>query len=222
MRAAEPRRGAAKHLMSEIRSKTRIGEANVERILDAGLAVFSRLGLHGARTDQIAEAAGMSKPNLLYYFRTKEELYLAVLTRTLDMWLEALAGIDPADDPRDALGAYIRRKLEFSRDFPDQSRLFAMEIIQGAGLLTEAISRDLAPLVEAKIAAINTWIADGRLSPVDPLTLILTIWATTQHFADFGAQAGVLSGQSLDNPTHFAATLDAITEIVLRGVLPRP
>ena len=61
--------------MAESRSKSRIGEANVERILDAALVVFSRYGLRGARTDQIAEAAGMSKPNLLYYFRTKEELY---------------------------------------------------------------------------------------------------------------------------------------------------
>jgi TetR/AcrR family transcriptional regulator len=207
--------------MTEPRTKTRIGEANVGKILDAGLAVFSRFGLHGSRTDQIAEAAGMSKPNLLYYFRTKEDLYVAVLTRTLDMWLEALAEIDPAADPREALSGYIARKLEFSRDFPEQSRLFAMEIIQGASALQEALQRDLAPLVEAKVATLETWIAEGRLAPVDPLTLILTIWATTQHFADFGTQASVLSGKSLDNPAHFAATLETITEIVLSGALPR-
>lgn len=207
--------------MSEIRPKTRIGEANVERILDAGLAIFSRFGLYGARTDQIAEAAGMSKPNLLYYFRSKEDLYVAVLTRTLDMWLEPLAGIDPADDPAEALSAYIARKLEFSRDYPDQSRLFAMEVIQGAGLLDEALKRDLAPLVEAKIATLKAWMSEGRLAPVDPLTLILTIWATTQHFADFGAQAAVLSGRMLDDTAYFEATLASITEIVLRGVLPR-
>ncbi len=208
--------------MAESRTKSRIGEANIEKILDAGLAVFSRFGLHGSRTDQIADAAGMSKPNLLYYFRTKEDLYVAVLTRTLDRWLDALADIDPAADPRDALSAYVKRKLEFSRDFPEQSRLFAMEIIQGASALEDALKRDLAPLVDAKIATLEGWIAEGRLAPVDPLTLILTIWATTQHFADFGSQAGVLSGRSLDNATHFASTLKAITEIILSGVLPRP
>ena len=207
--------------MAEARSKTRIGEANVEKILDAGLVVFARLGLHGSRTDQIAEAAGMSKPNLLYYFRTKEELYVAVLTRTLNMWLDALADIDPAADPRQALGDYIGRKLAFSRDFPEQSRLFAIEIIQGAPALQEALQRDLATQVEAKVATLKGWIAEGRLAPVDPLTLLQTIWATTQHFADFGSQVGVLSGKTLDNPAHFAATRDAITEIVLSGVLPR-
>ncbi len=207
--------------MVERGTKTRIGEANVERILDAALTVFSRFGLHGARTDQIAEAAGMSKPNLLYYFRTKEELYVAVLTRTLDNWLDALAEIDPDADPRQALSGYIARKLEFSRRFPEQSRLFATEIIQGSPWLRQALARDLAPLVEAKIATLKGWIAEGRLAPVDPETLILTIWATTQHFADFGSQVGVLTGQTLDNPEFFRKTLDAITEIILAGVLPR-
>jgi TetR/AcrR family transcriptional regulator len=207
--------------MMETRPKTRIGEANVEKILDAGLAVFSRLGLHGARTDQIAEAAGMSKPNLLYYFRTKEDLYLAVLERTLGTWLEALAEIDPTASPRDALGGYIARKLEFSRDFPEQSRLFAMEIVQGAPALHQALQRDLAPLVEAKVATLRGWITQGRLAPIDPLTLILTIWATTQHFADFGAQAHLLCGDTLQNPAYFNATLATITDIILAGVLPR-
>lgn len=207
--------------MTEPRSKSRIGEANVEKILDAGLAVFSRFGLHGSRTDQIAEAAGMSKPNLLYYFRTKDDLYVAVLERTLGTWLDALAEIDPVADPRQALSGYIARKLEFSRDFPEQSRLFAMEIIQGAAALQAALKRDLAPLVEAKVATLDAWIAQGLLAPIDPLTLILTIWATTQHFADFGAQAGVLSAKTLDDPAHFKATLDTITDIMLTGVLPR-
>ena len=48
--------------------KSRIGEVNVERILDAALGVFAHHGYSGARIDQIAEAAEMSKPNLLYYF----------------------------------------------------------------------------------------------------------------------------------------------------------
>ena len=93
--------------------KTRAGEANAERILDAALEIFAAYGFRGARIDQIAAAAGLSKPNLLYYFRTKEELYTAVLRRTLDMWLEPLRQLDAASDPRDALGAYIVRKLEY-------------------------------------------------------------------------------------------------------------
>src|SRR5215210_6266035 len=109
--------------------KTRAGETNTQRILDAALEVFAAYGFQGARIDQIAAAAGLSKPNLLYYFRTKEELYTAVLRRTLDMWLEPLRELDAQSDPRVALSAYITRKLAYSRSHPVASRLFAMEML---------------------------------------------------------------------------------------------
>jgi TetR/AcrR family transcriptional regulator len=49
--------------------RTRIHNEKREIILDAALDVFSAHGFRGATIDRIAEAAGMSKPNLLYYFR---------------------------------------------------------------------------------------------------------------------------------------------------------
>jgi TetR/AcrR family transcriptional regulator len=203
------------------RTKTRIGEANVERILDAALAVFARFGFEGARIDRIAEAVPMSKANLLYYFRSKEALYLAVLTRTLDMWLEPLRELDASRDPEEALGHYIGRKLDYSRLHPEASRLFAMEIMQGAPMLSRVLATDLADLVERKVATIERWIADDRLAPVDPHHLIFAIWATTQHYADFAAQIRTLTGKDLGDPAFFEQTKRAVTGIILRGVLPR-
>src|SRR5208282_3765165 len=49
------------------------------RILDAALGEFSTHGLAGARTEQIAEAAGVNKALLYYYFESKENLYVAAL-----------------------------------------------------------------------------------------------------------------------------------------------
>ncbi|MBN9021348.1 MAG: TetR family transcriptional regulator, partial [Rhizobiales bacterium] len=51
------------------RRRTRIQEEKEEKILDAALEVFSTWGYRGATVDQIAALAGMTKPNLLYYFR---------------------------------------------------------------------------------------------------------------------------------------------------------
>ena len=50
---------------------TRIQRRNREAILDAALEVFSAQGFRGATLDQIAERAGLSKPNMLYYFASK-------------------------------------------------------------------------------------------------------------------------------------------------------
>jgi TetR/AcrR family transcriptional regulator len=203
------------------RPKTRIGEANEGRILDAALSVFARLGFAGARVDQIAEAAGMSKANLLYYFRTKEDLYRAVLTRTLDMWLEPLRELDAASDPEAALGRYIEKKLEYSRLQPEASRLFAMEIMQGAPVLSGVLETDLAELVERKVRTIERWIEDGRLAPVSPRHLIFTIWATTQHYADFATQIRALTGRDLGDDAFFTEAKRAVVATILRGVLPR-
>ncbi|HEY7750614.1 MAG TPA: TetR family transcriptional regulator C-terminal domain-containing protein [Aestuariivirgaceae bacterium] len=201
--------------------KSRIGEVNVERILDAGLAVFARHGYSGARIDQIAETADMSKPNLLYYFRTKEELYRAVLTRTLDMWLKPLRELDPARSPREALGHYIDQKLAYSRGHPAASRLFAIEIMQGAPHLSRVLSTELASLIETKKATIRKWIAEGRLANIDPYHLLFAIWAATQHYADFDAQIQTLTGKTLADDEFFEATKLAVKRIILDGLVLR-
>lgn len=63
----------ATHALSERAAESRA------RILDAALSEFSANGLAGARTDRIAQAAGVNKALLYYYFDSKENLYLAAL-----------------------------------------------------------------------------------------------------------------------------------------------
>jgi TetR/AcrR family transcriptional regulator len=185
-------------------AKTRGGGANAERILDAALLVFSVDGFAGARIDAIAEAAGLSKPNLLYYFRTKADLYLAVLRRTLDIWLEPLRPMKAGDDPRDAITSYITRKLELARDHPAASRLFAMEVMRGAPILGDVLTGDLKELVDEKAAIITGWMAEGHLPKRSAHHLLFMIWATTQHYADFAAQVEALTGKTLEDPAFFA------------------
>ncbi|MFY8100985.1 MAG: TetR family transcriptional regulator, partial [Allorhizobium sp.] len=76
---------------AQTQRRTRIQEEKEELILEAALEVFSQRGFHGSTIDQIAEVAGMSKPNLLYYFRTKEAMHRALIDRVLENWLEPLA-----------------------------------------------------------------------------------------------------------------------------------
>jgi TetR/AcrR family transcriptional regulator len=198
------------------------GEANRERILDAALARFARTGLSGTRIDEIAQDAGLSKPNLLYYFRSKNELYVAVLVRTLTMWLEPLGAMDESRDPAEALTHYITRKLEAARDHPQASRLFALEIMQGAPMLSEVLARDLRTLVDAKVMLLRRWQEEGRLKRHDPHHLLFQIWAMTQHYADFAAQVEQLTGKTLTDPAFFEQTRASVCAAVLGVVLPSP
>ena len=66
-----------------VRKPSRIQLRNRKRIMEAALEVFSRHGYRGATLDQIAEAAGMSKPNLIYYFDGKEAIHVALLSKLI-------------------------------------------------------------------------------------------------------------------------------------------
>ncbi|MES1162085.1 MAG: HTH-type transcriptional regulator RutR [Rhizobacter sp.] len=191
-------------------------------VLHAALGLFSRFGLHGTSVDQVAARAGVSKSNLLYYFANKEELYVCVLRDLLEVWLAPLREFSAEQDPQTVIRDYIRRKLTFSRDSPDASRLFCLEILQGAPLLRDELDRELRDLVERKSAVIRTWIADGRLAPVDPQHLLFMLWATTQHYADFAVQVQALTGETLANPEFFERAVESVQKVVLGGVAPRP
>ncbi|QUJ77911.1 TetR family transcriptional regulator C-terminal domain-containing protein [Sulfitobacter albidus] len=167
---------------------------NRRLILDSALEEFSRDGYGGATLDAIARGAGLSKPNLLYYFDGKTEIYVTLLSQLVETWLDPLIELDPDGDPVEELLGYVRRKLEMSRDMPAESKLFAGEILQGAPRIGDHLRNELKPLFEKKCAAIQGWIDDGRLAPVDPAHLLFTIWSTTQHYADFEAQISVLLG----------------------------
>ena len=167
-------------------------------IREAALDLFSQQGFRGATLDQIAERAGLSKPNLLYYFPSKEAIHLDLLARLLDAWLDPLRALDPMGDPKAEILGYMRRKLDLSRDFPRESRLFANEVLQGAPRLMELLGGELKALVDEKSAVLRQWAEEGRIANLPPQHLIFAIWALTQHYADFEVQVRAVLGEGHD------------------------
>lgn len=190
-------------------------------ILEAALDVFSKHGFRGSTIDQIAEAAGMSKPNLLYYFANKEAIHRLLIDRQLDTWLQPLREFDVDGDPLEEIRGYVHRKLEMARDFPRESRLFANEILQGAPRIADEM-RDLKELVDEKAKIIRQWSAQGRIADVDPYHLIFSIWATTQHYADFDAQVCAVLGDSKAADTRFADAARFLDRLFTGGLTPKP
>ena len=205
---------------TETQRKTRIQMENEERILDAALEEFSAHGFRGATIDRIADHAGMSKPNLLYYFRRKQDMYEALIARLLDTWLEPLRELNAVGDPLPELQSYIRRKLEMARDYPRESRLFANEILQGAPRIKRLLESELKPLVDEKVEVLNGWMKDGRISTVDARHLIFSIWSTTQHYADFDTQVQVILGPDRGSDGRFEDAARYLDTLFLDGLRP--
>lgn len=183
---------------------TRIQTKNREAILNAGLEVFSQHGFRGSTLDQIASASGLSKPNLLYYFPSKEAIHTELLSGLLETWNAPMKAIDPSGDPVEEILRYVRRKLEMSRDMPRESRLFANEIMQGAPRMHDALHGDVKALVDEKAVVVQGWVDAGKIAPIHPYHLFFSIWALTQHYADFDAQVHFMIGA--DDPYPEAKT----------------
>ncbi len=194
--------------------KTRIQSLNEELILDAALEVFAAAGFRAATIDEVARRCGLSKPNLLYYFKRKEDLYRAVLERTLSTWLVPLKRLDPDGDPITELSGYIAAKIEMSFANPVASRLFANEVLHGAPVISGFLKDQLKELVDHKASVIRQWADAGKIARVDPHHLIFSIWAVTQHYADFAEQVSSLLGKAPDQ----VETCEQVTRILLGGL----
>jgi TetR/AcrR family transcriptional regulator len=213
--------GNSPQAQEEIKPKrrSRIREAHETRILAAAEDVFAQFGYNGASLEAIAEQAGLSKQNMLYYFSSKEILYHRVLKNILDLWLEKMTLLEQAGtDPAAMLENYIRGKFEISRTHPNGSKVFANEIINGAPHLREYLRERLLPQLEADIALVRGWIRDGVVDPIEPEHLFFTIWASTQTYADFSAQIELSLGKESLEADDFSRAGDFLTHVILKGI----
>ncbi len=198
--------------------KAAIREENEKAILEAAEEVFAEYGFSGASTSRIAERAGIPKANLHYYYPTKEELYRRVIDNIFNIWLEAANSLDDSDDPGQALTRYIHTKMDLSRSRPLGSKVWANEIIQRAPMIQDYLEVTLREWTDSRTGMIQRWIDEGKILPIEPRYLLYMIWATPQHYADFGHQIATLNeGRELSD-AQWEEAKRTVTEIILRGI----
>jgi TetR/AcrR family transcriptional regulator len=195
-----------------------VREANETRLLDAAETIFAKSGFRGATTAAIAARAKLPKANLHYYFRTKEELYRAVLANVLGLWMDELDRFTPEREPAEVFAEYIAAKMRWSQMRPNASKVFANEILHGAAFLDGFLSRDLRQRVERYADVVRYWIKTGKMAPIDPTYLVFQLWAMTQHYADFEVQVRAVLGRDKLGDDEFAAASANIVTLVLRGL----
>ena len=192
------------------------------QLLNAALDVFSLYGFNGASLDEIAQIAEMHKSNIFYYYENKEALYIEVLTTVLQKWLAPLQMLETDLEPEEAITNYLLQKIEVSRTQPKASRLFALELIQGAPHILDILKGPLKKLVKRKAKVITMWQEQGKISKdIDPEILILNIWAITQNYADFSIQMEMVTGKTLRNRSMLQRIIQHTVHMILYGIVPR-
>jgi len=203
-------------MTEHVKPLSNIGTKRRSIILKAALKAFAENGYKGASIQKIADAAGLPKANILYYFASKKALYSAVMQSILSMWNSSFDNVTVDDCPAESLARYITDKMEISRLHPYSSKTFAIEIINGAENLDSSFKRDHSEWVNSRISVINGWIEAGKMDRIDPEYLLYHIWSSTQHYADFSSQITQLRGQAMNQQEFHKATC-TIVNIILKG-----
>jgi TetR/AcrR family transcriptional regulator len=198
--------------------KPQLGPDIEAKILDAAEFVFGHFGFRGATTALIAKKAGIAKPHIYYYFEDKEDLYRAILERAMNMWARELETLDTASDIQTILIRYIHKKVDFSRDHPDLSRLYANEVISGATFIGGFIEKVSTPLLLEKVATVEAWTASGAVRPISAVDLFFCIWAMTQSYADFTSQMTIMKQKRALQDADFETAKATIVQLVLGGL----
>ena len=195
-----------------------IRRENERAILEAAEKVFAEAGFGGATMQLIADMAGLPKANLHYYFATKEDLYRRVVQQIFEIWLDAASSFDDAPGPVEGIGAYVDAKMDISRTHPHGSKVWASEVMHGAPVIQDYLETTLRDWTEGRIAVIQRWIDEGKMKPVNPRHLLYLLWATTQHYADFGHQIQTLNAGTPLTDRQWNEAKASVKDMVLRGI----
>ena len=199
-------------------SKKEIRQENERLILHAAEKTFAEAGFGGATMQLIADVAGLPKANLHYYFPTKEALYRQVVQAIFQDWLKAADVFEAAPGPVEGIGAYIDAKLEISRRHPAGSKVWASEVMHRAPVIQDYLETTLVEWTEGRMAVIQRWIDEGKMDAVNPRHLLYMLWATTQHYADFGHQIETLNSGKPYSDAQWDEVKTSVKTIILKGI----
>ena len=155
------------------RSQTERADHTRARILDAAIREFSENGLAGARTEQIAEEAGVNKALLYYYFKGKEDLYAAALEYVFEgVRTASIALLEAGASPGERFLQIVLNSFDRSYSHPALQTLIHQEMVrlhQGEEKrMARMAEKFFRPMWDKVEEVLEKGIASGELIPADP------------------------------------------------------
>ena len=135
--------------------------------------------------------------------------------------MQAASSFENSDEPKEALKLYIYEKMQISRRHPYGSKVWANEVMQGAPIIQDFLETQLRSWTDGRIESIQAWIAAGKIRSVEPRWVMYMIWATTQHYADFGHQIETLNADAPLSEAQWEAASETVFEVIWNGLAPK-
>jgi TetR/AcrR family transcriptional regulator len=165
-------------------------------ILRAAETLFARAGVDGARTEAIASAAGVNKALLYYYFKSKEDIYLAVLDSHrkafLDRALEILAQKGPA---REVLLEFVSAHFDFISSHRHYPGLFQRSMMGAGPRVAKMMGERIRPMAFKMAALLRRGMRQGEFRSFDVGHTALSLVGLTVFYFNAAPIIRVVSGE---------------------------
>ena len=147
-----------------------------EKILAAAKKVFLEKGLDGARMQEIADEAGMSKASLHYYYRSKQHLFDGIYVQVFSDVLPRIFGISMSDLPLfEIIRKFYEMHIEFLKQNPSISMFVMKEINRVPHLLEKILAEKDVDMLGAVNAKVQEAVDRGEVRPIRGEELMLNM-----------------------------------------------
>jgi AcrR family transcriptional regulator len=200
-----------------------------DKILDVAEALFARRGYAGVGLREVAEQVGLGKSSLFHHFRSKAELYLAVLLRVFERIDERVRpSFEAGGPPEERLDRSVEALIDALAEHPTTARLLLRGLFEDDDLpdrasaaLAEA-ERALEKLVGGMLGLLHEGIESGAFRSASPGHVLQTlIGAVVYHFASGEFGEGMI-GAPLFSKGAVRRRKDEVKQLLLRGLSASP
>jgi TetR/AcrR family transcriptional regulator len=204
--------------------RSKKGANSRDRILQAALQEFAHKGIDGARVDEIARVSGANKNMIYHYFRSKENLFVAVLESVYENVRSRQQDLSLRDlDPVAAMRRLIEHTADIWIEVPEFNRLLASENLHQAKHVrrSKKIQSMYSPLIDTLKGILERGVKDGVFRDgVDPVDLYISVTSLSAHYVAHHFTFDAIFKTNLMSPKKIAQRKSTISAMILRYLQP--
>lgn len=147
-----------------------------DKILRSATDIFFQKGYLGARMQEIADAAGVNKAMLHYYFRSKKDLYEKIISSLLGDLTDSISqAIDIKLDFKEVISVVVEKYIDFLIANPRIPMFILSEIQQNFDMLAPIFLKGFDLLPRNLMELIQREAIKGKIKPVNPFQIFINI-----------------------------------------------
>jgi TetR/AcrR family transcriptional regulator len=196
-------------------------------ILQAAMHEFASEGVAGARTDEIARAAGVNKALLYYYFRDKEALYGAVVDSIFEGLRDRIIAVLDSDlPPREKIMKYVGTHFDYVASSPHFPRVVQMEMMRSGRKKSPHLKRIaqtyFVPIFGKLSELFREGMESGDFRKVNVRNFVVCMVGAILHYFNTVPFAAAFGDKDPLSPERIAAQRTALLDFVAHALLREP